>query len=153
MRIARSLPLSDELEAVVVPLLKEASPAAEELVLDKQGSNNLDKQNMSYSEELQQKLKRQKIEQLQAEKAKVYIDLNVLPGTSVNCERLFSAAKFILSDTRKRTSPKLFEALLLLKVNRNKWNSVAVGKAMGRTVDGNVVSEEDMLDMLNDCLV
>jgi hypothetical protein len=41
---------------------------------------------MSYSEELQQKLKRQKIEQLQAEKAKVYIDLNVLPGTSVNCE-------------------------------------------------------------------
>ena len=87
LRIARSLPLSDELEAVVVPLLKEdASSAAEELVLDKQGSNNLEKQNMSYSEELQQKLKRQKIEQLQAEKAKVYIDLNVLPGTSVNCE-------------------------------------------------------------------
>jgi hypothetical protein len=83
----------------------------------------------------------------------VYIDLNVLPGTSVNCERLFSAAKFILSDTRKRTSPKLFEALLLLKVNRNKWNSVAVGKAMGRTVDGNVVSKEEKLDMQNDCLV
>ncbi len=83
----------------------------------------------------------------------MYIDLNVLPGTSVSCERLFSAAKFILSNTRKRTSPKLFEALLLLKGNRNKWNSVAVGKAMGRTVNGNVVSEEDMLDMLNDCLV
>jgi hypothetical protein len=44
MRIARSLPLSDELEAVVVPLLKEdASPAAEELVLDKQELNDLDK--------------------------------------------------------------------------------------------------------------
>jgi hypothetical protein len=42
MRIARSLPLSDELEAVVVPLLKEdASPAAEELVLDKQELNDL----------------------------------------------------------------------------------------------------------------
>jgi hypothetical protein len=38
MRIARSLPLSDEQEALVVPLLKEeACPAVEELVLDKQG--------------------------------------------------------------------------------------------------------------------
>ena len=154
MTIARSLPLSDEQEALVVPLLKEACPAVEESVLDTQGSNDLDDhQHISYSEELQRKLKRQRIEQLQAEKAKVYIDLNVLPGTSVNCERLFSAAKFILSDTRKRTSPKLFEALLLLKVNRNKWNSVAVGKAMGRTVDGNVVSKEEKLDMQNDCLV
>ncbi len=154
MRIAHSLPLSDEQEALVVPLLKEASPAVEESVLDNEGSNNdLDNQSVSYSEELQRKLKRQRIELLQAEKAKVYIDLNVVPGTSVNCERLFSAAKFILSDTRKRTSPKLFEALLLLKVNRNKWNSVAVGKAMGRTVDGNVVSEEDKLDMQSDCLV
>ena len=83
----------------------------------------------------------------------MYIDLIVLPGTSVNSKRLFSAAKFMLSNTRKQTSPKLFEALLLLKVNRNKWNSVAVGKAMGRTVNSNAVSEEDKLDMLSDCLV
>ena len=112
--------------------------------------NNEDE--ISYSEELQQKLKRQRTE-VQADEAKSYINLDALPGTSVNCERLFSAAKFILSDTRKRTSPKLFEALFLLKVNRNKWNSVAVGKAMGRTVDGNVVSKEEKLDMQNDCLV
>jgi hypothetical protein len=83
----------------------------------------------------------------------VYIDLKVLPGTSVNCKQLFNAAKFMLINTRNRTSPKLFEALLLLKVDRNKWNSVAVGKAMGRTVNSNVVSEEDKLDMLSDCLV
>ena len=42
---------------------------------------------------------------------------------SVNCERLFSAAKVILSDTRKRTSTYLFEALvLLLKVNSQHGN-------------------------------
>jgi hypothetical protein len=150
MRIARNLPLSDEQEALMVPLLKEEYPAVEALlVLDEQeGSRDSDNQNTTYSEELQRKLKRRRIEQLQAERAKVYVDLSVVPGTSVNCERLFSAAKFILSDTRKRTSPKLFEALLLLKVNRNYWNLLAVGKAMGRTVDGggNIVSEEDMLD-------
>ena len=82
------------------------------------------------------------------------MDLHVLPGTSVNCERLFSAAKFILSDTRKRTSPKLFEALLLLKVNKSYWNALSVGKAMGMTVDagGNVVvDDDDMLDSQSDC--
>ena len=62
----------------------------------------------------------------------MYISLDVLPGTSVNCERLFSLAKFILLDTRKRTSPKLFEALILLKVNRSFRNVFMVGKAMGR---------------------
>ena len=72
----------------------------------------------------------------------------------MNCERLFSAAKFILSDTRKRTSPKLFEALLLLKVNKCYWNEMSVGKAMGRTVVdsvGNVVDEDDILDSQDDC--
>jgi hypothetical protein len=60
--------------------------------------NNEDE--ISYSEELQQKLKQQRTE-VQAEKAKSYINLDALPGTSVNCECLFSAGKFILSDTRK----------------------------------------------------
>jgi hypothetical protein len=80
MRIARSLPLSDERKAVVVPLLKEAYPAADKLMhQDEQGSSNLDNQNVSYLEELQRKLKQQRIEQLQAEKAKLYIDMNVVP--------------------------------------------------------------------------
>ncbi len=79
-------------------------------------------------------------------------NLNALPGTSVNCECLFSAAKFRLSDTRKRTSPKLFEARLPLKVNRNYWNVYSVGKAMGKTGKSYEVDDEDTLDMQNDCL-
>ena len=155
MRLARGLSLSDEQEALLVPLLKQECPAVDDaVVLDEQGGLlNVDNRNVSYSEELQRKLKRQRIEQSQAEKAKAYIDRNIVPGTSVNCERRFSAAKFILSDTRKCTSPKLFEALLL-KINRIYWNTLSVGKAMGKTVDdgGNIVSEEDRLDMLSDCL-
>jgi hypothetical protein len=56
----------------------------------------------------------------------------MLPGTSVNYyKRLFSQAKFILSDTRKRTNAMLFEALLLLKVNASFWDVFFVGQAMG----------------------
>lgn len=42
-------------------------------------------------------------------------------------------AKHILTDTRKNTSPMLFEALIFLKVNRSLWDATTVGKAMGRT--------------------
>jgi hypothetical protein len=55
MRIARLASLSDEQEALVVPLSNEACPALD--VLEKHGSYNMDKQSMSYSEELQQMLK------------------------------------------------------------------------------------------------
>ena len=52
----------------------------------------------------------------------------------MNCERLFSLAKNILTDTRKCTAPVLFEALLFLKVNQNLWDEYSVGTtAMGRT--------------------
>ncbi len=155
MRIARSLPLSEEQDALVVPLIKEESPPVEPVEASSSTSkehgahNNEDE--ISYSEELQQKLKKHRTE-VQAVKAKSYINLDALPGTSVNCERLFNAAKFILSDTRKRTSPKLFEALLLLKVNRNYWNVYSVGKAMGKMGEGDDNDTEDTLDMQNDCL-
>ena len=57
-----------------------------------------------------------------------------------------------MSDTRKRTSPKLFEALLLLIVNRNYWKGYSVGKTMGKTGKSDRVDTEDTLDMQNDCL-
>ena len=66
----------------------------------------------------------------------------MLPGTSVNCEWLFSAAKFILSATRKRTrSPTLFDAMLLLKVNSSYWNVYSVGQAIVQNKKGLVYGD------------
>jgi hypothetical protein len=75
----------------------------------------------SYTQLLQQKLKQQK-QEIASEQQDVHLSLDMLPGTSVNCKRLLSNAKFILSDIRMRTTPSLFEALLLLKVNWSYWN-------------------------------
>ena len=136
------------------PLLKEKTHSAVEPTAAHVASGDAEVVRLSYSEELQQKLKRQKVEQMEQEKPKVYMDLTLLPGTSVNCERLFSAAKFILSDTRKRTSPKLFEALLLLKVNKLYWNSISVSKGMRSSAgvyDKDNLSDEDWLDIECDC--
>lgn len=157
MKIVRSLPLSEEEQVVMAPFQKETSPpdaATGVIVVSSDNNDNIDTHNEeSYAETLQRKRKRQQIEVVSV-KTKEYIDLNVLPGTSVNCERLFSLAKAVLSDTRKRTSPKLFEALVLLKVNRSFWNAYSVGQAMGRiNNDSNSVDDDvdDMLDMESDC--
>jgi hypothetical protein len=157
MQIAHGQQISEVEEALVAPFLKDDSEDQKpEEVIDEGASNDDGGAAGSepYSEALQRKLKRQRT-QLHFEKPKVYINLDVLPGTSVNCERLFSTAKFILSDTRKRTSPTLFEALLLLKVNRSFWNVFMVGKAMGSISeaagDGGIDEDDSKLDMDSDC--
>ena len=147
MQIAHALPLSEEQQNAAQVILRPEDPVDENAI---PVGDNDDKEvtTESYSQELQQKLKRQKRE-TSNEKANMYMNLDMLPGTSVNCERLFSAAKFILSDTRKRTTPNLFEALLLLKVNRGFWNVYSVGQAMGRTtsdVDKNTSNEVESDD-------
>jgi hypothetical protein len=62
-----------------------------------------------------------------------YINFDVLCGTSVQCERLFSVAKNILTDTKISTSPAVFQAILLLNVNRTEWDAYTVGRAIGRS--------------------
>jgi hypothetical protein len=84
-----------------------------------------------YTQKLELRIKRRK--KSNDNIALSYMNLDVLAGTSVLCERLFSAAKFILTDLRKSTSPSVFEAILLLKVNRSEWDVHTVGKALGRT--------------------
>ena len=61
----------------------------------------------------------------------------------MDCERLFGSAKFIFSDTKKRPSPQLFKAILLLKVNSSLWNAFSVGQAIGMTANSNCDYDED----------
>lgn len=95
-------------------------------------NNGIDEDDLSYHvQKIEQRMKRSKTSNDGI--LKQYVNLAVLPGTSVSCEQLFSTAKFILTDTRKSTSPAVFESILLLKVNRTEWDMNSVGKAMGRT--------------------
>ena len=146
MRISRGMSLSDSQRRAALRLLKSTNeiPRADEVCND--DNRQREETQQSYSQMLQRKLKRQKRE-ANTERHDMYINLEMLPGTSVNCERLFSAAKFILSDTRKRTSPDLFEALLMLKVNSSYWNEYSVGEAIGRTT-----KKESVVSDINDTL-
>ncbi len=48
-----------------------------------------------------------------------YINCDFIFGSVAEVERLWSLAKYIIADTRKSTSPLVFEAILFLKVNAN----------------------------------
>lgn len=74
-------------------------------------------------------------EQIEAKRRKMniraeFIVPDFLPATSCSAERAFSAARWVLTDIRKRMSPILFEAILFLKLNRRLWDLNTVAKAM-----------------------
>ena len=50
-----------------------------------------------------------------------YIDLKFVLPTSNIVERLFSMAKFILTDSRKHMHPSNFEKIIFLRVNSSYW--------------------------------
>ena len=61
-----------------------------------------------------------------------YVSLDHIPPTSNIVERLFSAARLILTDYRKSMDPYTFECLLFLKVNRKKWDINLLSKLVGK---------------------
>eukprot|EP00171_Calliarthron_tuberculosum_P022099 IDg22099t1 len=78
---------------------------------------------MSYFDQIEAKRRR-------LNKRAEFLVPNFLPATSCSAERVFSSAKWVLTDVRKRMSPILFEALLFLKVNRRLWDIKTVATAM-----------------------
>jgi hypothetical protein len=140
MKIAKGLSLAEEEELLARPLVKteQVQTAANSVRASLNDDDN--EITANYALALEQRLKRQKREGVERD---VYVNLDTLLGTSVMCERLFSLAKFALTDTRKRTLPALFEALMLLKVNRALWDVFLVGKAMGKTVFPQEQADDD----------
>ena len=95
----------DEQKQTAMVLLRPEEPMPEEddLLVSTEQSTQDDEEKL-YAQAIQQKLKRQRREATNRQSPELYINFDILPGTSVDCERLFSSAKFILSNTRKRTS-------------------------------------------------
>jgi len=59
-----------------------------------------------------------------------YINLNWIPSTTCEVERLFSKCRHVFSLWRKAMTPLNLEALLYLKVNRRWWDHNTVANVM-----------------------
>ena len=51
----------------------------------------------------------------------LYIDCKFIFGSAARIERLFSHCKFIKAETFNRLTPQIFEAINILKSNRELW--------------------------------
>lgn len=132
VKIAEGHPVTDAERDSVRCLLKPVVDADDnDAALDAEDDGDLSNNSLTYAQMVELRVKRKKTNNDNV--ASKYVNLDVLCGTSVECERLFSVAKNILTDTRKSTSPAVFQAILLLKVNRKEWDVYTVGKAMGRS--------------------
>lgn len=63
-------------------------------------------------------------------RADKYVDTKFILGSVAVVERLWSMAKHILTDDRKRMMPIHLEALMFLKINQGYWSEETVEKAM-----------------------
>ena len=113
MAIAEGVPLSLQQQAAVVNLIKTGHGRGGHGTMEtsaRMEGEVADDNEESYAARVAKRLKIQKFENSIGRHQ--YVNIQVIPGTSVFCERLFSLAKHILTDTRKNTSPMLFEALI-----------------------------------------
>lgn len=53
---------------------------------------------------------------------KIYIDVSVIPSTSVMAESLFSQSKYIFNDRRLSTTPEHVEEIMFLRTNHHLWD-------------------------------
>lgn len=78
-----------------------------------------------------------------------YMNADFILGSVAEVERLWSICKFILSDTRNRLEPQIFEALVYLKVNKHIWDIHLVEDAFNTRnrhnddEDNNIRNDED----------
>jgi len=102
-KIAKGHPISDEERDSVSCLLKpviEDERVQADVSDDIDGGDSTRSNELSYAQKVELRMKRRK--SCNDDIATKYINLDVICGTSVECERLFSVAKNILTDTRNQ---------------------------------------------------
>lgn len=102
MGISKGLPLTVHQHTAVVNVVKAEEHGHGDVT---RASNQTpppraqqDDDDENYAVRVLKRLKMQALENIGRDR---YVNLDVIPGTSVNCERLFSLAKHVLTDTRK----------------------------------------------------
>ena len=93
-----------------------------------QGTN----QQSSLAERMKHRMKKRKAGLIESDLSSPYKNVDFICGSAAEVERLWSVAKYILTDNRAKLTPGMFEALLFLKTNEEYWDMATVMEAYGR---------------------
>ena len=107
-------------------------------------------ENSSFASRFRDKIKKRKAGVLEKTQASPYINVDYICGSAAEVERLWSLCKYILTNTRSRMTPNLFEALVFLKVNHDHWDASSVQLAYTHATKdsqsekvGTMINEDD----------
>ena len=109
-------------------------------------------ENPSFASRFRYRMKKRKTGELERSKSSPYLNVDYICGSAAEVERLWSLCKYILTNTRSRLTPNLFEVLVFLKVNHDYWDArdvqVAYTKALNLQSDKiqEMIDEDDAYD-------
>ena len=110
-------------------LTESEQELVEKLLLNHEENKKKNSEREADQLEIQKRLeKRQKINNQDPK----YRDCDFILGSNAIFERVFSMAKNVLSENRRRMTPELFEAILFLKLNENLWDINLVSRAIAQ---------------------
>lgn len=71
---------------------------------------------------MKDRIKKRKAGVIEGDLTSPYKNVDFICGSAAEVERLWSIAKYILTDNRSRMTPAMFESLLFLKTNVEYWD-------------------------------
>ena len=107
----------------------------------KQGEAN------TFASRFRYRMKKRKVGVLEKSQASPFHNVDYICGSAAEVERLRSSCKYILTNTRSRMTPNLFEALIFLKVNYDYWDAAAVQVAYTDALKGS--QSDKIVAMIN----
>ena len=90
----------------------------------------------SFASRFRDRMKKRKAGVLEKSQDSPYQNVDYVCGSAAEVERLWSLCKYILTNTRSRMTPNLFEALVFFKVNYDYWDAASVQVAYTNALNG-----------------
>ena len=112
-------------------LTTEEQDACKALLLENENGGGGESQNqpLSLADRMKERIKKRKAGVIEADLTSPYKNVDFICGSAVEVGRLWSIAKYILTDTRSRLTSAMFETILFLKTNEEYWDMAMVMEA------------------------
>ena len=127
-------------EGKVMDLTQDEKDACHKVVNNQVEENMIEESEQgeanTFASRFRDRMKKRKAGVLEKSQASPYHNVNYICGSAAEVERLWSLCKYILTNTRSRMTPNLFEALIFLKVNYDYWDAAAVQVAYTDALKG-----------------
>ena len=119
-------------------LTTEEQDACKALLVENENGRGGEYQNqpLSLADRMKDRIKKRKAGVIEADLTSPYKNVDFICGSAAEVERLWSIAKYILTDTRSRLTSAMFETILFLKTNEDYWDISMVMEAYTMVKNG-----------------